>query len=51
MEVLIVAGATTGKVEANNTAIKQMKRTACGYRNPSTYKSIILMRSAVLTAA
>lgn len=28
IEVLIIAGATTGKVEANNTAIKNIKRTA-----------------------
>ncbi|MDQ0618249.1 hypothetical protein QFZ33_002273 [Arthrobacter globiformis] len=35
-------------VEANNTAIKNIKRTARGYRN---YKSVILLRSAVRTAA
>ncbi|TAP38043.1 ISL3 family transposase [Arthrobacter sp. S39] len=51
IEVLIVTGATTGKVEANNTAIKHIKRTARGYRNPGNYKSVILMRSAVRTAA
>jgi transposase len=51
IEVLIVTGATTGKVEANNTGIKHIKRTARGYRNPGNYKSIILMRSAVRTAA
>jgi transposase len=51
IEVLIVTGATTGKVEANNTTIKHIKRTARGYRNPGNYKSIILMRSAVRTAA
>lgn len=51
IEVLIVTGATTGKVEANNTGIKHIKRTARGYRNPANYKSIILMRSAVRTAA
>jgi hypothetical protein len=45
IEVLIVTGATTGKVEANNTGI--IKRTARGYRNPGNYKSVILMRSAV----
>ena len=28
IEVLIITGATTGKVEANNTAIKNIKRTA-----------------------
>ncbi|XTR52171.1 ISL3 family transposase [Pseudarthrobacter sp. So.54] len=51
IEVLIVTGATTGKVEANNTGIKHIKRTARGYRNPGNYKSVILMRSAVRTAA
>jgi transposase len=39
------------KVEANNTAIKKIKRTARGYRNPSNYKSVILLRSAARTAA
>ncbi|MCQ6272318.1 transposase [Pseudarthrobacter sp. R1] len=40
MEVLIITGATTGKGEANNTAIKNIKRTARGYRNPANYKSV-----------
>ena len=34
IEVLIVTGATTGKVEANSTGIKHIKGTARGYRNP-----------------
>jgi transposase len=51
IEVLIVTGATTGKVEANNTGIKHIKRTARGYRNAGNYKSIILMTSAARTAA
>lgn len=51
IEILIVTGATTGKVDANNTAIKHIKRTARGYRNAGNYKSIILMTSAVRTAA
>jgi transposase len=51
IEVLIITGATTGKVEANNTAIKTIKRTARGYRNAANYKSVILLRSAVRTAA
>jgi transposase len=51
IEVLIITGATTGKVEATNTAIKNIKRTARGYRNPANYKSVILLRSAVRTAA
>lgn len=51
IEVLIVTGATTAKVEANNTGIKHIKRTARGYRNAGNYKSIILMRSVARTAA
>lgn len=51
IEVLIITGATTGKVEANNTAIKHIKRTARGYRNPANYRSVILLRSAARTAA
>jgi transposase len=49
--VLIITGATTVKVEANNTAIKNIKRTARGYRNAANYRSVILLRSAVRTAA
>ncbi|WP_157693488.1 transposase [Pseudarthrobacter equi] len=51
IKVLIITGAKTGKVEANNTAIKNIKRTARGYRNAANYKSVILLRSAVRTAA
>lgn len=51
IEVLIITGATTGKVESNNTAIKNIKRTARGYRYAANYKSVILLRSAVRTAA
>ena len=51
IEVLIIIGATTGKVEANNTAIKKIKRIARGYRNPANYKSNILLRRAARTAA
>ena len=39
------------KVEADNTAIKHIKRTVRGYRNPDTYKSRILVRSAARMAA
>ena len=49
--MLNVTGATTGKVEAKNTGIKHIKRTARGYRNAGNYKSIILTISAVRTAA
>ena len=47
----VVAGTATGKVEANNTAIKHIKRTARGYRNPNNYRSVILLRSAARTTA
>ncbi|WOC62696.1 transposase [Paenarthrobacter sp. AT5] len=51
IEVLIVTGATTAKVEANNTAIKQIKRTGRGFTNARNYKTRILLRSAARTAA
>ena len=50
IEVLIVTGTTTAKVEDNNTAIKHIKRTARGSPNPDNYKALILLRSAVRTA-
>lgn len=51
IEVLNTTGATTGKVEANNTTTKNIKRTARGYRSPANYRSVIVLRSAVRTAA
>ncbi|WP_422934593.1 ISL3 family transposase [Sinomonas sp. P47F7] len=51
IEVLIATGATTAKVEANNTAIKNIKRTGRGFRNAENYRSRILLRSAAQTAA
>ena len=51
IEVLIATGATTAKVEANNTAIKNIKRTGRGFRNADNYRSRILLRSAAQTAA
>lgn len=51
IEVLITTGATTAKVEANNTAIKNIKRTGRGFRNAENYRSRILLRSAAQTAA
>ncbi|GAA1129010.1 transposase [Arthrobacter flavus] len=51
IEVLIVTGATTAKVEANNTAIKNIKRTGRGFVNNTNYKTRILLRSAARTAA
>nr|WP_247647139.1 transposase [Arthrobacter sp. E3] len=39
--VLIVTGAITGRVEATNTTIKNIRRTARGYRRRSKCKSVI----------
>lgn len=50
-EVLIVTGSTTAKVEANNTAVKHIKRTGQGFTNARNYKTRILLRSAARTAA
>ncbi|WP_285249471.1 ISL3 family transposase [Pseudarthrobacter sp. fls2-241-R2A-168] len=49
IEVLIVTGATTAKVEANNTAIKHIKKTGRGFTNIRNYKTRILLRSAART--
>ncbi len=47
IEVLIVTGATTARVEANNTGIKNIKRTGRGFRNPpENYRIRILLTSA-----
>ncbi|CAH0165330.1 hypothetical protein SRABI26_01055 [Arthrobacter sp. Bi26] len=51
IEVLVVTGATTAKAEANNTAIKHIKRTGLGFTNARNYKTPILLRSAARTAA
>jgi transposase len=51
IEVLIVTGATTAKVEANNTAIKHLKRTGRGFVNSRNYTTRIMLRSAARTAA
>ena len=51
IEVLIITGATTAKVEANNVSIKNRKRRGRGYRNARNYRSHILLRSAARTAA
>ncbi|WP_315914420.1 ISL3 family transposase [Arthrobacter sp. lap29] len=50
IEVLIVTGATTGKVEANNTSIKHIKRTGRGFTNTTNYTTRIMLRSAARTA-
>jgi transposase len=49
--VLIVTGVTNARTEAANTSIKQIKRTARGYRNPANYRARILLASAARTAA
>ncbi len=51
IEVLIVTGATNAKVEAANTAIKHIKRTARGFRNPANYTARILLASAARAVA
>ena len=49
IEVLIVTGATTAKVEAGNTGIKNIKRTGRGFRNAENYRTRILLTSAART--
>jgi len=46
IEVLIITGVTNARTEAANTNIKQIKRTGRGYRNPTHYKTRILLASA-----
>jgi transposase len=51
IEVLIEHRVTTARTEAANTAIKQIKRTGRGYRNPTHYQARILLTSAAQRAA
>src|SRR5690625_1169244 len=51
IEVLIVTGATTARVEAANTGIKNIKRTGRGFRNAENYRTRILLASAARTVA
>ena len=51
IEVLIVTGATNAKVEAANTSVKHIKRTARGFRNPANYTARILLASAARAVA
>jgi transposase len=51
IEVLLVTGVTSARTEAANTSIKQIKRTARGYRNPAHYRARILLASAARRAA
>ncbi|MDQ0674003.1 transposase [Pseudarthrobacter siccitolerans] len=46
IEVLIVTGATTAKVEADNTAIKTSSEPRAAIGNRDNYKSHILFKSA-----
>lgn len=46
IETLIATGVTNARTEAANTAIKQIKRTGRGYRNPEHYQARILLSSA-----
>ncbi|MHA7178454.1 ISL3 family transposase [Arthrobacter sp. Sr24] len=48
--VLILTGATTGKVETNNTSIKHIKRTGRGFVNSSNYATRIMLRRTARTA-
>ncbi len=47
IEVLITTGATTAKVEANNTAIKPIKRTGRGYRNLRTGEGWLYLATVI----
>jgi transposase len=51
IEVLLATGVTNARTEAANTAIKQIKRTGRGYRNPAHYRARILLASAARRAA
>ncbi|WP_315899822.1 transposase [Arthrobacter alpinus] len=51
IQTLLTTRVTTAKVEAANTMIKNIKRIARGFRNPTNYQSRILLRSAARTVA
>ena len=51
IEVLLVTGVTNARTEAANTTIKNIKRTARGFRNPANYRARILLGSAAKRAA
>ena len=51
IQTLLNTRVTTAKVEAANTMIKNIKRTARGFRSPINYQSRILLRSAARTVA
>ncbi len=51
IQTLLATRVTTAKVEAANTMIKNIKRIARGFRNPTNYQARILLRSAARTVA
>ena len=51
IEVLLITGVTNAKTEAANTSIKNIKRTARGFRNEHHYTARILLTSAARSAA
>jgi transposase len=51
IEVLLITGVTNAKTEAANTSIKNIKRTARGFRNEHRYTARILLTSAARSAA
>ena len=51
IEVLLVTSVTNAKTEAANTSIKNIKRTARGFRNEHHYTARILLTSAARSAA
>ncbi len=50
IEVLLITGVTNAKTEAVNTGIKNIKRTARGFRNEQHYSARILLTSAARSA-
>ncbi len=51
IEVLLITGVTNARTEAANTSIKNIKRTARGFRNEHHYTARILLTSAARSAA
>lgn len=51
IEVTTITGVTNARTEAANTMIKNIKRSARGFRNPTNYCTRILLVSAARTQA
>ncbi|WP_207345863.1 transposase [Arthrobacter sp. E3] len=51
IQTLLATGVTIAKVEAAKTMIKNIKRIARGFRNPTNYQSRILLRIAARPVA